>query len=215
MWSVLRTWITADSLGMAVFLASYLGYPLYGHLTGHGSGARRRLSVLRDLRATTARNVSGAEGRALLAASFQAHGRTLVFLGTTALLALGGALGLLLNPQKAGQLCASSVFAEGTSQPDVLRIRMVMFSLMAGYAFLQFVWGLKALYHLSFAVQTCDPARVAPFLEQLDQDFSRGVRTLYYLSVLFLWFFGPEFLLVGSMLLTVSLWHFDTRQLVL
>jgi hypothetical protein len=43
------TWITADSLGMAVFLASYRGYPPYCRLTGHGSGRHQRLSVLREM----------------------------------------------------------------------------------------------------------------------------------------------------------------------
>lgn len=209
----LRTWITADSLALAIFMASYLGYPLYRRLTRHRSGGRRRVSVLRELLTRTARSVSGQEGRTLLVASFQTYVRTLVFLGTASLLALGGSVGLLMNPQQAGELCASSMFAEATSQPDILRIRMVMFSLLTGYAFLLFVWGLKALYHLTLAVHTQDPDLVGPFLDHLDQDFSRGVRTLYYLSVFFLWFFGPEFLIAGSLLLTVALWRFDSQKM--
>ncbi len=211
--NVLRTWITADSVGLAVFMASYLGYPLYRRLTRHGSGGRRRVAVLRELLTMTARSVSSQEGRTLLVASFQAYVRTLVFLGTASFLALGGSVGLFLNQEQAGQLCASSMFADATSQPDILRIRMVMFSLLAGYAFLLFVWGLKALYHLTLAVHTHDPDIVVPFLNHLDQDLSRGVRTLYYLSVFFLWFFGPEFLIAGSLLLTVALWRFDAQKM--
>ena len=213
MWGILRTWITADSLALAVFVVSYLGYPVYGRLAGHGIDRRLRVALLRELRTVTAHAVASESGRALLVASFQTYVRALVFLGVSSSLAFGGSLGLLMNPQRAGQLCALSFFAEATREPDIVRLRMVVFSLLAGYSFVLFVWGIKALYHLTFAVHTQDPTLVAPFLDHLDQDFTRGVRTLYYLYVFFLGFFGPEFLLAGSLLLTIMLWRYDVQVL--
>lgn len=153
------------------------------------------------------------EGRRLLAASFQTYMRTLVFLGTIAFLALGGALGLFLNSDGTRQLGSFSLFADAAATPDAVRVRLLVFVLLAGFAFMQFVWGLKALYNLTLAQHTRNADTILPYLDHLDLDFSRGIRTLYYLSVLFLWFIGSELFIARSLILTVIIYRFDFMKI--
>jgi hypothetical protein len=68
---------------------------------------------------------------------------------------------------------------------------------------------MKALYNLSFALHTRSRETVLPYIQHLDLDVGSGLRTLHYLSVLFLWFFGAEFLAVASVLLTFMIYRFD------
>jgi uncharacterized membrane protein len=143
----------------------------------------------------------------MLVAALQAHSRMLVFLATVSSLALGGGLGLFLNSERTMDLSSFSFF--GSQDITGIRVRLVIFVLLSGYAFLQFIWGMKALYNLSFALHTRSRETVLPYIQHLDLDVGSGLRTLHYLSVLFLWFFGAEFLAVASVLLTFMIYRFD------
>jgi len=200
-----------ELVALAVFAAGYGGYPLVHRIAGMGIDRRLRATLHRELRGAAASAAESEAGRALLMTAAQAHVRMLVFFAASAFLALGGAIGLLLNPQEAARLCEASLFANSASDGAALRFRTLAFSFLAAYAFLQFLWAHKALYHLTLAVQTQSAHRVRGFLDDLDQDLSRGLRTLYYLAILFLWFFGPEFLIVGTVILTATLWRYDSR----
>ena len=62
---------------------------------------------------------------------------------------------------------------------------------------------------VTLAQHTRNADTILHYLDHLDLDFSRGIRTLYYLSVLFLWFIGSELFLAGSLILTLMIYRFD------
>lgn len=197
-----------DWLALFVFLLCYVGYPILYDLIRQNSDLRLRSDVYRELRNAAGEGSETEEGRRLLGQSFQAYVRTFMFLGTVSFFSLGGAMSLFLSSKRTRELLSYSLFYRVDTLTGI-RFRLLVFVFLAGYAFLLFVWGLKALYNLTYAVHLKDKDAVYDYLSHMDRDFTRGIRTLYYLVVLFLWFFGPEFLIVGVIGLTVLLYRYD------
>ncbi len=197
-----------DWLGLFVFLLCYVGYPILYDLTRQNRDLRFRADVYRELREAAGEGSETEEGRRLLSAAFRTHVRIFIFLGTVSFLAGVGAFILFLSSRRTGELLSFSLFYRVDSLTGI-RFRLLVFMLLAGYGFLQFVWGLRDLYNLTHAVHRKTRETVYDYLSYVDREFERGLRTLYYLVVLFLWFFGPEFLIIGAVVLTVLLYRYD------
>ncbi|MFB6356468.1 MAG: DUF599 family protein [bacterium] len=208
MFSPLEWMALLDWLAIGVFVLLYFGYPwLRNQLQAYRGGTFRE-DLYQGLREQVAKNGLTKEGKNLLSSGFVAYVRMFMFFGTVSFFSLGGALGLFLSSERTQELLTYSLFYRVHSITGV-RFRWLLFIILSGYAFLQFIWGLKALYHLTHAVHVDDEQTILKYLSHMDIDFTRGIRSLYYLVILFLWFFGPEFLIVGSLILTYMLYRYD------
>lgn len=205
MTDILSIW---DWSALGVFALSYFGYHRVYHWIHRRWDLHLRLDECRELLDTVQNNVQQPEGRVLLSNIFRGYSRTFIFLGMISFLALSGALGLIASSEQTHALLNFSQIE--VSRPIAnLRVRLAIFIGLAGYALLQFLWGLKALFNLSYVMHGSDAERIREYLQYMDMDLTNGIRTLYYLSVLFLWLFGPEFFAVGTVVLTVFLYRYD------
>jgi len=197
-----------DWLALGIFLVSYLGYPRFYDYYAARSGSVIRKDLYEDLITEACESSLSEQGRLLLAVEFRTQARSMIFLGTVSFLTLSGALSLFISSSRIHELLSFSLFERVSTQAGV-RLRILMVMMVSGYALLQIIWGLKALYSVSLAIHTGETQTVEKYLTHLNIDFLRSIRSFYYLAVLVLWLFGAEFLIVGSVLLTGVLYRYD------
>ncbi|MFB6344244.1 MAG: DUF599 family protein [bacterium] len=197
-----------DWIALCTFLISYFGYHRLIDRMASSTDVKTRQALFEDLIESVSENAMTEEGKDLLAVEFRAHARTLIFLGTLSFFALSGAISLFVSSNQIQNFLSFSLFERVQSSTGV-RLRLLIVILLAGYALLQIIWGLKALYSLSLSIHSNDQDTIKRYLRHLNIDFLRSIRTFYYLAVLILWLFGAEFLIVGSVLLTLVLYRYD------
>jgi uncharacterized membrane protein len=203
-----------ESLAFLLFLGAWLGYEGY-----HTGRSRRRPEATRhgQLLARQRGWAAAAAGRdepLLIVHTLRNLGRQTIFLGSLTLLSLGGAFGLLLSSDRLLALCAVTRLF-GPSPPVVLQLKLLLLLVVLALAFLEFVWGLRALLaaHL-FTIGPADGAAASTaglvrYLEYFQLDFRRGLRAAYYAVTLLIWLFNTGAFVVVLGLLAVSLARYD------
>lgn len=197
-----------DWIALGIFLTSYFGYTFFHDSLEARSDCMLRMHLFDELIEETARSATTEEGRTLLATMMRSYSRSLIFLGTISFFTLSGALSLLISGSSVQRLLSFSVF-ERIHTSVGIRLRLFTVVLIAGYALLQIIWAIKATYTLSLSVHTEDIEKIRRYLTHLNLDFLRSIRTFYYLAVVTLWIFGAEFLIVGTVVLTLILYRYD------
>ena len=201
--SILSVW---DWISLLIFLLSYFGYPYFYLFMQKYTSQQLRVHIYENLRREACERFQ--KDRTLPNGTLQTYSRILTTLATASFLALGGGLSLFLSSEQTQELLSFSLVNRVDSIRGI-RFRLLIFILLCGVAFLQFIWGFKALYTLTYALEAGEEEMAFDYFSYMDTDLNRGIRTLYYLSILFLWFFGPEFLLIGTIGLTYILYRYD------
>lgn len=203
-----------ETAAACLFLACWLGYERY-----HDRRLRRDPSSTRygDLVARQTRWIETvvADGAPLVVIhTLRTFGRYSIFLGSLTLLAVGGAFGLLLSSERLLALCRiTRVY--GHPSHELLQLKIILLTVVLALAFLNFVWGLRALLaaHLFTAGKEGEDKECSVglqrYLEYFQLDFRHGLRASYYAVVLLIWPFNTELFVLATLTLTVMLARYD------
>jgi uncharacterized membrane protein len=138
------------------------------------------------------------------------------FFASTALIAIGGGLALIGNPEQLTNLAQEFALASG---PRLLwETRILTAVLFGANAFLKFVWSHRLFSYASIAMAAVpnDPGdpQVYARAEQAARlninaakNFNRGLRSVYFALASLAWLLGPWVLLAATLFTAGMLWR--------
>ena len=124
------------------------------------------------------------------------------FLASTSILVVG-LLGAALSSSALSTL-SSEINVIGSSDPRLVHIKVLLLVIAFLFAFLHFSICLRSLTHTSFMTAQGAEGAVAE-LDKGAFHYTVGVRSYYAAIPLGLWFFGPLWLLLGTVALIAML----------
>jgi uncharacterized membrane protein len=214
---VLDVRIVLELCAFLLFLAGWVGYERY-----HTARTRQRPGATRygRLLARQAHWIDAVVARdepLFPVHTLRTLSRQASFLGSLALLAVGGAFGLLLSSERFQALCeVTRLF--GHPSYRLLQLKMLVLVAVLAYAFLAFVWGVRALLaaHLFTAGLDGEEAALTAglrrYLGDFQLDFRHGLRGAYYGVDLMVWLFSTELFIVATIALTIFLARYDLAR---
>lgn len=138
------------------------------------------------------------------------------FFASTALIAIGGGLALIGNPERITDLAQDFALDEG---PKLLwEARILTAVLFGANAFMKFVWSHRLFSYAAIAMAAVpndagDPLAY-PRAEQAAlvninaaKSFNRGLRSVYFALTALAWLLGPEVLMIVTLFTTAMLWR--------
>lgn len=206
--------VVLELTALALFLASWLGYETYHTRRSRQRPESTRYGRLMTRQAHWIDAVVARDEPLLIIHTLRTISRQVLFLGSLALLAVGGTFGLLLSTDRLLSLCqVTRLF--GHPAPVVLQLKVLFLMAVLAFTFLAFVWGLRAL--LAAHLYTAGPpgdrgarsAGLGRYLEYFQLDFRHGLRGAYYAVDLVVWLFSTELFLLATIALTFSLARYD------
>lgn len=209
--------IAFEVVAFLLFLASSLGYEGY-HMRRcrrHPETTRYGRLLVRQARWLDA--VVTRDEPLLLIHTLRTLSRQAIFLGSLALLAVGGTFGLLLSTERFQALCEVTQLL-GHPSHLLLQLKLLFLVAVLAYGFIAFVWGLRAL--LAAHLFTTGPAEehavlvsgLRHYFEHFQLDFRHGLRAAYYGVDLMVWLFSTELFIVATITLATSLARYDLAQ---
>lgn len=144
------------------------------------------------------------------------------FFASTALIAIGGGLALIGNPEQLTSL--ASEFALGTAPRLLWEVRILTAVLFGANAFLKFVWSHRLFSYAAIAMAAVpndpeDPLAY-PRAEQAAtlninaaKSFNRGLRAVYFALASLAWLLGPLALATAVLFTTGMLWRREFASL--
>ncbi len=138
------------------------------------------------------------------------------FFASTALIAIGGGLALLGNPDPLTALASDLALDQA---PALLwEVRILTAVLFGALAFQKFVWSHRLFSYAAIAMAAIpnDPSDpdAYPRAEQAAKvnisaakSFNRGLRNVYFALASLAWLLGPETLIAAAVITTVTLWR--------
>jgi len=206
--------IVLEAAALTLFLAGWLGYESY-----HTRRSRLRPESTRygRLIARQSRWIDAIVARdepLLMIHTLRTISRQVILLASLALLAVGGAFGLLLSTERFQALSqVTQLF--GHPAPLFLQLKLLLLVTVVAVTFLNFVWGLRALL-AAHLYSTGPPGESADltwglrhYFEYLQLDFRHGLRGAYYAVDLMVWLFSTEVFILTTIALTISLARYD------
>ena len=138
------------------------------------------------------------------------------FFASTALIAIGGGLALIGNPERLADLASEFALDQG---PNVLwEARILTAVLFGANAFLKFVWSHRLFSYAAIAMAAVpnditDPLaypradQAARLAINAAKSFNRGLRSVYFALASLAWLLGPLALVAAAAFTTVMLWR--------
>lgn len=211
--------IILELVAFLLFLAGWLGYEGY-----HTRRSRHRPESTRygRLIARQSRWIDAIVARdepLLMIHTLRTISRQVILLASLALLAVGGAFGLLLSTERFQALCqVTRLFGHPSNL--VLQLKLLLLVTVLAFTFLAFVWALRALL-AAHLYTTGPPGESADlswglrhYFEYLQLDFRHGLRGAYYGVDLMVWLFSTELFIVTTIALAISLARYDFARQV-
>lgn len=137
------------------------------------------------------------------------------FLASTAILISLGLFGSAFQPGTFLQI-SHALNALGTKSEEVWMFKLMLLGILFFAAFFNFTLAIRYYNHVSFMINTYDPvnpacgdASVSHILNRGALHYTFGMRGFYLSIPLFLWMFGPIWMLVGSVVLLMILYSLD------
>ncbi len=137
------------------------------------------------------------------------------FLASTAILIGLGIIGVTFSTDKSAQL-SQALNMMGSKSETVWLIKLLLLIVIFFFAFFNFALSIRYYNHASFAINvppSKDPVvtydAIAEIINRGTTHYTLGMRG-YYLAVPFtLWLFGPTWMLIGAIILTLILYRLD------
>jgi uncharacterized membrane protein len=137
------------------------------------------------------------------------------FFASTSLLAIGGLLALLGNPEPLET--AAQDFTQRQLPVFVLQMKLLAPAVFVGNAFLKFVWANRIFGYCAVMMAAVpndiDDPQAFPRADQAAAlnvraaiNFNRGLRSLYFALCALTWLMGPIMLILGVAITTYVLW---------
>ncbi|AOZ70481.1 hypothetical protein LPB142_15015 [Rhodobacter xanthinilyticus] len=190
---------------------------LIGHLTEHPPAHRPSVGKLMEgYRREWMRQLVTRQPRIFDSAMIDGLRQSTTFFASTALIAIGGGLALIGNPEQLTDLAQEFALASG---PKLLwETRILTAVLFGANAFLKFVWSHRLFSYAAIAMaavpnDATDPLAY-PRAEQAARlninaakSFNRGLRAVYFALASLAWLLGPWALIGASLFTFGMLWR--------
>lgn len=200
-----------DAVALAVFVAVWLGYPVFVRVLGPGAIN----AGLHDIRVLWMRAMAGRDNR-IVDSSLIGHViHSASFFASTSLLAIGALIGILTGLDRL--VPAIATLGAATSR-DLLEVRILLPLAVLVQGLFQLTWALRQMNYI-VALIGATPARVDPAIaEALAEEtgsvlssalttFNAGIRSYYFALVALVWLVSPFALMAGALGLAYVLLH--------
>lgn len=203
-----------DLTALVTLLGAWL---LIGHLTEHPPAHRPSVGKLMEgYRREWMRQLVTRQPRIFDSAMIDGLRQSTTFFASTALIAIGGGLALIGNPEQLTDLAQEFALASG---PKLLwETRILTAVLFGANAFLKFVWSHRLFSYAAIAMaavpnDATDPlaypraAQAARLNINAAKSFNRGLRAVYFALASLAWLLGPWALIGASLFTFGMLWR--------
>jgi uncharacterized membrane protein len=137
------------------------------------------------------------------------------FLASTAILIGLGILNATFRSENIAE-CSQALNLFGTKSPELWLIKLMILVVTFFFSFFNFALTIRYYNHTSFAINipvSEDPAitydSVAKIINRANMHYNLGMRGFYLSVPLTLWLFGPTWMLLGTVILTIILYKLD------
>ncbi len=144
------------------------------------------------------------------------------FLASTAVLLIIGVMTLTAQADKLGSTW-HALNAFGAKDPQLFIVKIILLLLDLFTVFFSFTLAIRVFNHVGYMInvpyllnhKAISPQHVAEHLNRAGNYYSIGMRAFYFIVPLVFWFFGPHFMLVATVVLTLVLYRVDRAPRVL
>jgi uncharacterized membrane protein len=139
------------------------------------------------------------------------------FLASTGILICLGLLSVAASPQKMAEITPS--LNELVREHRVLWLfKLMVLILDFFFIFFSFCLAIRYLNHINFMINVpsnlahkITPEYITEILNHGMMHYTMGMRGYYFSVLLFLWLFGPIWMLLGTIVMTAVLYHLDRQ----
>jgi uncharacterized membrane protein len=139
------------------------------------------------------------------------------FLASTGILICLGLLGVAASPEKMMEITPG--LNEVVREHGVLWLfKLMVLIIDFFFIFFSFCLAIRYLNHVNFMINVpfnlahkITPEFVTKILNRGMMHYTMGMRGYYFSVLLFLWLFGPIWMLFGTIVITIVLYHLDKR----
>jgi uncharacterized membrane protein len=139
------------------------------------------------------------------------------FLASTGILICLGLLSVAVNPEKMAEITPS--LNELVREHRVLWLfKLMILILDFFFIFFSFCLAIRYLNHVNFMINVpfnlahkITPEYVTEILNRGMMHYTMGMRGYYFSVLLFLWLFGPIWMLLGTVVITIILYQLDRQ----
>jgi uncharacterized membrane protein len=139
------------------------------------------------------------------------------FMASTAILLIIGVL-TLANSADRGSSVWHALNVAGTTEDTLLAWKLLLLLSDFFIAFFSFSMAVRFFNHVGYMINipaelgiaALSPLQVAAFLNRAGNFYSYGTRAFYYCVPLVFWIFGPQFMVIATVVLIPCLYVFDT-----
>lgn len=144
------------------------------------------------------------------------------FLASTAVLLIIGVLTLSGQADKLGSTW-HSLNVYGAKHSELFLSKLIMLLLDLFTVFFSFTLAIRGYNHVGYMINVpmslnhhaISPQHVAQHLNRAGSYYSMGMRAFYFIVPLMFWLFGPHFMLLSTIGLTIVLYRIDRAPKVL
>jgi uncharacterized membrane protein len=139
------------------------------------------------------------------------------FLASTGILICIGLLSVAASPQKMAEITPS--LNELVREHRVLWLfKLMVLIIDFFFIFFSFCLAIRYFNHVNFMINVpsdlahkITPEYVTEILNTGMMHYTMGMRGYYFSVLLFLWLFGPIWMLIGTVIVTIILYHLDRK----
>ncbi len=209
----------ADLTSLAVSILLLATYQLFLVLRLRRDPSHTIQAVNRAARTAWIESVMADDTRAVLAVqTLRNSTMAATFLASTAIILI---LGVLTLSGQWEQLSSSWQLLDrvGSRQPGLGIAKLLLLLVDLFFAFFGFAMAVRLFNHVGYQINipperrpgAITPTLVACHLNRAGAYYSLGMRAYYYTVPLTFWLFGPQFLLLATVVLIPLLYHLDRR----
>ena len=195
-----------DIIALAVFAASWFGYPWYAERRERRSPGlvaltnRYRYEWMREMLAREMRMVD----TSLIATLTQSS----TFFSSTTVLIIGGLLALV-GTSETIQVALGRLPGVVQTSEQLLELKLLLLVSIFVYAFFKFTWSLRQFNFVGILIGAAPPReagasddiwqRVGAMSVLAAEDFNQGLRAYYFAFAAISWFVNPVVFIVGTL----------------
>ena len=139
------------------------------------------------------------------------------FLASTGILICLGLLSVAASPEKMAEITPS--LQELVREHRVLWLfKLMVLIIDFFFIFFSFCLAIRYFNHVNFMINVpstlahkVTPEYITEILNRGMMHYSMGMRGYYFSVLLFLWLFGPIWMFIGTIIITIILYHLDRR----
>ena len=209
----------ADLAGLTVSVALLAAYHLFLWMRLRRDPSHTIQAVNRAARTAWVKSVMADDSRSVLAVqTLRNSTMAATFLASTSIILI---MGVLTLSGQWEQLTGSwhRLDITGSGQPGLGIAKLLLLLVDLFFAFFGFAMSVRLFNHVGYQINippdkrpgSITPVLVARHLNRAGAYYSLGMRAYYFTVPLVFWLFGPQFMLLATIVLIPLLYHLDRR----